>query len=323
MKVLVTGGAGYIGSHTCKALKLSGYEPVALDSLERGNESLVKWGPIEKGSLKDRAWLESVFSKHRFQAVFHFAGFISVGESVKEPLSYYDNAFTSIKNLLGCIKTFRVPNLIFSSTAAVYGNPKEQYISEDHPIAPVNPYGRSKALVEDIIKDFSANHKLAYTFLRYFNACGADPDMETGELHDPETHLIPLILKRVEGKTDSLRLFGNDYPTPDGTCIRDYIHVSDLADAHLLAFKKMTETQEPSVYNLGNGTGFSVKQIHQAAERVCGKEIPFEWAPRREGDPAVLVANSGRAKSELGWDPKYPELDKIIETALRWERKQK
>ena len=319
--VLVTGGAGYIGSHACKALAQAGYTPVAYDNLVYGHEWAVKWGPLEVADIADRARLDDVIAKYEPSAVMHFAAYAYVGESVDNPLKYYRNNMAGSLTLLEAMRDNDINKIIFSSTCATYGNPLVVPIAEDHPQNPINPYGASKLMVEQMLADAGSAHGLRSIALRYFNAAGADPDCEIGEEHDPETHLIPLVLDAVVGKRSHVTVFGDDYDTPDGTCIRDYIHVTDLAQAHVMALQSLLNGTVSKVYNLGNGQGFSVKEVIEMAERVAGREIPVEMGERRPGDPPVLIGNAGKIINELGWQPRFAGLEQIIETAWRWHQK--
>ncbi|GBE15543.1 UDP-glucose 4-epimerase [bacterium BMS3Abin14] len=316
--VLVTGGAGYIGSHTCKALATAGYTPVSLDNLSTGHADLVKWGPLEVGDVGDGKRVKDVLKKYRPSACIHFAGYIQVGESVLDPLKYYRNNVSGSIALLGSLLESGVMSFIFSSSAAVYGIPRISPIPDDYPPAPINPYGESKRIVEGILSDFAAAHGMRSVSLRYFNAAGADPEGESGELHDPETHLIPLVLQAAMGSRPDITVFGNDYQTPDGTCLRDYIHVTDLARAHVLALERIDAGETARAFNLGIGEGFSVMEVIREAERVTEKRVPIVMGGRREGDPAVLVADSSRAKAELGWEPRHSGLNEIIGTAWQF-----
>ena len=316
--VLVTGGAGYIGSHTCKALAKAGYTPVVYDSLCRGNAWCVKWGPLEIGDLMDGERLRDVLRKYRPVGVIHFAAFAYVGESMQNPLLYYRNNVSGTASLLRAIAAEGVDRLVFSSTCATYGTPETNPINEDLPQRPINPYGQSKLMVEQILRDCAKDGSLSVVALRYFNAAGADGDGEIGEVHNPETHLIPLALGAAKGIAPPLTVFGNDYPTPDGTCIRDYIHVTDLADAHVKAFAHTSGTQGFSAFNLGTGTGISIKEVIQVAQEVTGREVPFSFGPRREGDPAALVADPSRARDMLGWYARHSDLRNILQTAWDW-----
>ncbi len=316
--VLVTGGAGYIGSHACKALASAGYTPIAYDNLVYGHRSAVRWGPLEEGDILDRARLDRVLSQYRPEAVMHFAAFCYVGESVENPAKYYRNNVVGTLTLLEAMRDQGVGKLVFSSTCSTYGVPERNPIPETHPQHPINPYGWSKLMVERMLRDFATAHGLAAIALRYFNAAGADPQAETGESHDPETHLIPLILAAAAGELPHIRVNGDDYDTEDGTCVRDYIHVTDLADAHVRALAKLQEGSGFSAYNLGNGQGFSVKQVIDTARAVTGRPIPILIGPRRAGDPDRLVGDATRIRAELGWSPGYADLREIIATAWRW-----
>lgn len=321
MKVLVTGGAGYIGSHMLKALSARGAEVVVFDNLSSGRREAVGSRELVVGDINSSADLRTLFSRFRFDAVMHFASLIQVGESVQRPDLYYRTNITGSLNLLDAMHAAGVKRFIFSSSAAVFGEPRYTPIDEAHPKDPLNPYGFSKLAVERALGDYSSAYGLQSVSLRYFNAAGADPDGELGECHDPETHLIPLILQAASGRRPAITIFGTDYPTPDGTCIRDYIHVTDLCQAHLLALEFLANNARSAAYNLGNNQGFSVRQIIDTAERVTGKRIPVNVGARRPGDPAVLVANSGKAVAELGWRPKYQALETIIGHAWAWEQK--
>jgi UDP-arabinose 4-epimerase len=318
--VLVTGGAGYVGSHACKALSRAGYLPVTFDNLERGNEWAVKWGPLERGDLRNEADLRRVFAARRPWAVMHFAAYAYVGESVFEPAKYYDNNVGGTAGLLRACAAHGCDNLVFSSSCATYGVPERLPLREDHPQNPVNPYGHTKLAVERMLRDADAARGMRHVTLRYFNAAGADPDGEVGELHLPETHVIPLILLAAMGREPSIRIFGNDYPTLDGTCVRDYVHVSDLADAHVAAIKWLAAGHASESFNLGNGRGFSVAEVVTASEKVTGRPVRAEMRPRRPGDPPILVSDSGKARVLLGWTPKFPELDAQITHAWTWLR---
>lgn len=316
--VLVVGGAGYIGSHACKAIAARGLLPVCFDNLSTGHSELVKWGPLIVGELGDRASLDGVFQEHQISSVMHFAAHAYVGESVIDPAKYYGNNVANTLNLLNCMRNAGVGAIVFSSTCATYGVPHSVPIREDHPQAPINPYGWSKLMVEQILKDYERAYGLRHAILRYFNAAGADPNGETGEWHEPETHLIPLVLDVAIGKRKHIEVFGDDYPTADGTCIRDYIHVTDLADAHLLALDAIRTTQQSLICNLGNGQGFSVKEVIASAERITGRPIATRVSARRAGDPPALVGDAAIARSILGWSPRYKSLDSILETAWTW-----
>lgn len=321
MKVLVVGGAGYIGSHMVKVLAVAGHQVVTLDNLSQGYRDAVLYGELIEADLADKVALDRILAGGAFDAVMHFASFIQVGESVAEPAKYYENNVTHTQNLLDAMLRNGVNHFIFSSTAAIFGEPEYTPIDEAHPARPINPYGRSKWFVEQMLEDYDRAYGLKAVCLRYFNAAGADPDGEMGERHVPETHLIPLILQAASGRRDSIRVFGRDYPTQDGTCIRDYIHVTDLCDAHLLAIEKLLTSGESARYNLGNGSGFSVQEVIDSVSRVTGRGIKVVDDERRDGDPAVLVADSRRAREALGWRPRYAELDTIVEHAWQWEMK--
>jgi UDP-glucose 4-epimerase len=322
-KILVVGGAGYIGAHMVRQLIKSRCDVVILDNLSTGNIKLVQGDAFVQGNLGDREILDGLFRANRFDAVMHFAAFSQVGESMHQPLVYYRNNLAQTVSLLEAMLRHNVKRFIFSSTAAVYGEPLAVPIAEDHPCAPTNTYGNTKLAVERMLADCDRAYGLTYTNLRYFNAAGADDSAEIGELHDPETHLIPIVLSAATGQIDHIRIFGTDYPTTDGTCIRDYVHVNDLAQAHLLALDALMEGGESAVYNLGSSNGYSVKEVIGKAQEVTGKKIPVVEAPRRPGDPAVLVASSHKIRRELGWAPVYGNLEKIIETAWNWHLKQK
>ena len=319
--ILVVGGAGYIGSHMCKGLYDAGYNPIVLDNLSRGHREAVQWGPFIEGNMDDTGLLQSVFTQYQIETVMHFAAFAYVGESVDDPGLYYRNNVAAPIVLLQQMAKHGINRFIFSSTCAIYGEPIEIPIGEKHPKAPINPYGRGKFMVEQILDDFRHGHGIDSICLRYFNAAGADPEGMIGEDHRPETHLIPLALEIALGKREKLTIYGDDYATADGSCIRDYIHIMDLAQAHLLALQKMKENAVVSAkYNLGNGNGYSVKEVLDTARKVTGHAIPAETGPRRPGDPARLVGSGQRARKELGWEPQYPGLKTIIETAWNWHK---
>jgi UDP-arabinose 4-epimerase len=315
--VLVVGGAGYIGSHACKALARAGYLPVTYDNLSLGHAHAVKWGPLEKGDIADGARLAEVLARYRPVGAMHFAAFAAVGESVAEPARYYRNNVVGTLILLDALRDAGVARFIFSSTCAVYGTPARVPIPEDTPREPVNPYGRTKLVIEHALEDYGRAYGLGWTALRYFNAAGADPEGEIGEEHEPETHLIPRAFMAVREDIERLDVFGDDYPTPDGTCVRDYIHVSDLADAHVAALRRLEAGSAPTAFNLGTGRGYSVREVLDAVGRIAGRKVPTQLAPRRAGDPAELVANPARARAELGFAPKRSDLDTIVSTAWR------
>jgi len=319
--VLVTGGAGYIGSHTCKALAGAGYSPIAYDNLVYGHEWAVKWGPLEMGDIQDSARLDEVIGRYRPCAIIHLAAFAYIGESVSDPGKYYRNNTAGSLNLIEAARRNAVRCFVFSSTCATYGNPASLPISEDNPQNPINPYGASKLMVERILEDYSRAHDFSYVALRYFNAAGCDPDTQIGEDHDPETHLIPLVLDAASGRRPNVTIFGSDYDTPDGTCIRDYVHVSDLASAHVLALQALLGGAPSQKLNLGLGFGFSVLDVVKSVERVTGLRVPVLHGDRRSGDPAALVSNPARATEALGWHPAFRELDPIVATAWAWHQR--
>jgi UDP-glucose-4-epimerase GalE len=321
--ILVTGGAGYVGSHACKALAAAGYTPVTYDNLGRGHRELVRWGPLEVGELADRARLDEVFARHRPEAVMHFAAFAYVGESVQDPALYYRNNVGGTLELVEATRRAGVEALVFSSTCSTYGVPERMPIDEDTPQRPINPYGATKLAIERMLADYGAAYGLRSASLRYFNAAGCDPDGETGELHDPETHVIPRVLMAAAGEIEHVEVFGTDYPTPDGTCLRDYIHVADLARGHVQALDYLKRGGATVAVNLGTGRGFSVREVIAAAEQVTGRRIPVREAPRRPGDPPVLVADPARARALLGFAPRYTELAPIVATAWRWHTRQR
>jgi UDP-glucose-4-epimerase GalE len=320
-KILVTGGAGYIGSNTAQLLRRRGFEIVVVDDLSRGHEHNVKDVPFHRITLADTQALTSLMRAEAFDAVIHFAAYISVGESTQKPELYFANNVGGSVSLLTAMVETGVKRLVFSSTAAVYGMPDVVPIPEESKIQPLSPYGDSKVIVEKVLGWMDLFRGLRSVALRYFNACGADPESpELGEEHIPETHLIPLLFRAIEsGKP--ITLFGNDYDTPDGTCIRDYIHIVDLAEAHVLAVEKLLAGGASDAFNVGTGTGHSVMEVVQSVEKVTGKKVPYEFGPRRDGDPAVLVANSDKLRRTLGWKPKYPELDDVVTTAWHFEQR--
>ena len=319
-RVLVTGGAGYIGSHTCRALHAAGFEPVTFDDVRRGHADAVRWGPLEVGDLRDPGRIADVLDAYQPIAVVHFAALAYVGESMGSPGRYYDNNVTGTLALLEACRPAGVDRLVFSSTCATYGVPTTVPIPDDHPQQPINPYGASKLMVERILADFDQAHALRSVCLRYFNAAGAHPEGTIGELHDPETHLIPLVLDAAAGRRSSITIFGEDFDTPDGTCIRDYVHVSDLADAHVLALRHLLGGGGSITCNLGTGHGSSVREVIATAEAVTGRAVPVEVGPRREGDPPELVADVDIAHRVLGWQPQRSDLRTILTDAWRWHR---
>ena len=314
MRVLVCGGAGYIGSNMTAMLAKAGHEPIVLDNLSKGHRAAVRNARFILGDFGDYDFTVDVLRKYGIAAVMHFAAYIEVGESVSQPLRYYDNNVSRTRTLLAAMETVGVRKFVFSSTAAVYGMPDRIPITEDTPKMPINPYGETKWSVERMCHFQSETDKLRYAALRYFNACGAGFDATLGEDHHPESHLIPLIIQAAMGKRDNIMIFGIDYSTPDGTCVRDYIHVEDLCAAHLLALDKLDNVAE-AVYNLGNGTGYSVRQVIDTVRRVCGKDFKVVEEDRRPGDPPVLTADATKAQNELGWKPRYPDLETIVQTA--------
>lgn len=316
--ILVTGGAGYIGSHINKMLAKQGYETVIIDNLVYGHPEAVKWGVLEIGDLSHKKSLDEVFEKYKIEAVFHFAAYAYVGESVEKPSKYYGNNVVNTLHLLDAMTEHNVKNIVFSSTCATYGVPGQMPITEETQQRPINPYGASKLMVERILSDYHSAYGLNYCCLRYFNAAGADPEGEIGESHTPETHLIPLILATAAGDRDSIKVFGTDYPTRDGSCIRDYIHVADLADAHLRAMKYLQKGGDSTCMNLGNCVGNSVWEVIHAAKEVTGKGIPTVVETRRPGDPPVLVGDAKKAEALLGWKPQYGDIKVILEHAWKW-----
>ncbi|MEX2643899.1 MAG: UDP-glucose 4-epimerase GalE [Acetobacterales bacterium] len=315
--ILVAGGAGYIGSHVCKALSMAGYLPVVYDSLVTGYPAAVQWGPLERGDLDDRERLHAVFDAHGCSAVVQLAGFISAGESVQNPAKYYRNNLRGMLTLLEVMRGAGVDRIVFSSSAAVYGTPRQVPIAENAPIEPMNPYGHTKAMSEQFLCD-EARNGLRSVSLRYFNAAGADPDGELGEAHDPETHLIPLVLQAAAGIRPHVDVYGDAYPTDDGTCVRDYVHVADLAAAHVAALRRTEEVRGASAYNLGNGRGVSVREVIEMAECVTGRAIAARVCAPRPGDPPRLVADSTLARNELGWTQQYADLETQVAHAWSW-----
>lgn len=318
MNILVTGGAGYIGSHTCKELALRGYRVSAYDNLSTGWRDLVKWGAFIHGDIRDQARLRTSLRKHRIEGIVHFAALSCVGDSVIDPGSYYANNVSGTLRLLEAMRDEGVPRIVVSGTCAVYGLPERQPISEDTPTNPVNPYGATKLMMERMLADFKGAHDLDWMSLRYFNAAGCDADLETGERHIPESHLIPRVLMAAEGELPGIDIFGDDYDTPDGTCIRDYVHVKDLALAHVLALEHLAGGGRSEPLNLGTGTGLSVREVVRACETCTGRSIPVSIQPRRPGDATVLTADASRAFAVLGWKPGYSTPEAIIGSAWKW-----
>ena len=321
--ILVTGGAGYIGSHTVLALKQRGYNCVILDNLIYGHQDIterVLQVPLIIGDIGDRMLLNSIFESKKIIAVLHFSAYAYVGESIKDPNKYYYNNVAQTLILLETMLKFGVKKLVFSSTCATYGIPEKIPIPENHPQSPINPYGRSKQMVEKILQDYDYAYGLKSIILRYFNAAGAHPLGLLGEDHSPETHLIPLVLMTALGKRSRINIYGNDYSTPDGTCIRDYIHVQDLAEAHCLSLERLLDNNTSDIFNLGNGQGYSVQQVIDTSQRVTGQCIPIKYSPRRDGDPPILVGSSEKARSILGWHPQYSDLETIISHAWQWHQ---
>ncbi|MDJ0628432.1 MAG: UDP-glucose 4-epimerase GalE [Rhodobacter sp.] len=318
--VLVTGGAGYIGSHACKALAAAGYTPVTYDNLSTGWADAVKYGPFEQGDLNDRGRLNDVFSHYLPDAVMHFAALSLVGESMQDPGKYWHNNVAGSLKLIEAAVDHGCMNFVFSSTCATYGEHDNVLLDETCPQMPINAYGASKRAIEDILENFQDSHGLRHVIFRYFNVAGADTDGEVGEFHQPETHLIPLMLDAIDGKRPALTIFGTDYPTPDGTCVRDYVHVMDLVDAHILGLKWLEDDKGSRVFNLGTGHGFSVREVIEQSRTVTNRDVPFKEGPRRPGDCAKLVSGSDRAYHELGWSPKRSTLEVMIADAWRWHQ---
>ncbi len=316
--ILVTGGAGYIGSHVCKALKRKGYNPITYDNLCSGNREAVKWGPFEEGDVRDKARLSEVIRRYSPAAIMHFAALIQVGDSVLNPAIFYDNNVNGSLVLLDASRENGVDFMVFSSTAAVYGIPDCNSIPETHALKPINPYGHTKLAMESMIRDFSSAYGMRHAILRYFNAAGADPDCETGTAYKKDTHIIPLLMNVAAGAMSEFKVFGTDYNTPDGTAIRDYIHVCDLADAHILALETIMGSENNLTLNLGTSMGRSVIEILESAKKVTGREIPASFSARRPGDPDILVADASKATELLGWTPRFSNIDDIIGTAWAW-----
>ncbi|MDJ0929067.1 MAG: UDP-glucose 4-epimerase GalE [Gammaproteobacteria bacterium] len=320
-RILVTGGAGYIGSHACKTLAANGFEPVSFDNLVYGHRDAVKWGPLEEGDITDRERISEVLGRYKPVAVMHFAAYAYVGESVQDPAKYYANNVGGSLTLLAAMRNAGINKIVFSSSCATYGVPEHVPIVETEKQAPINPYGMTKLIVENVLRDYGTAYGLRSASLRYFNACGADPDAEIGEDHDPETHLIPRAMMAVSGEIPELDLFGTDYDTPDGTCIRDYVHVTDLADAHVKALQRLLDGGQTFGLNLGTGSGFSVREVIAAVERVSERKVPVNEQPRRAGDPPVLVADVAQAKRVLDFEARFTDIDEIVNTAWNWHQR--
>jgi UDP-glucose 4-epimerase len=318
--ILVTGGAGYIGAHACKALKAAGFVPVAFDNLSTGWREAVKFGPFEQGDLMDRARLDAVFNAHRPVAVMHFAALSQVGESMQDPGRYWRENVIGALNLIEASVAAGCRHFVFSSTCATYGDKDDVTLTEDTPQQPINAYGGSKLAIEGMLRDFAARGDLETVIFRYFNVAGADPEAELGECHMPETHLIPLMLDAIDGKRPALTIHGTDYPTPDGTCIRDYVHVMDLVEAHVLGLAWLREGRGNRVFNLGTGSGFSVREVVEASRSITNRPVPISEGPRRAGDCVRLVSGSSRAEAELGWRPERSTLEQMIADAWRWHQ---
>ncbi len=319
--ILIAGGAGYVGAHVNKILNQQGYETLILDNLSYGHPEFTRWGTFIEGDLDSPELLDKIFQEYDIDAVMDFAAFTYVGESVEDPQKYYLNNLKNTLNLLQSMQKNGVDQFIFSSTCAVYGNPERIPLTEDHPLNPINPYGRSKLMVEQVLSDYAQAYDFNYISLRYFNAAGADPEAQIGEWHQPETHIIPLVLDVAAGKREDIKIFGTDYPTPDGTCIRDYIHVCDLGQAHLKALQFLEKNEKSEVFNLGNGNGFSVREVIDTCQEVTGKEIRAIETEARAGDPPVLVGSSDKARQILGWKPQWSDFKQIVETAWKWHQK--
>jgi UDP-glucose 4-epimerase len=321
MNILIVGGAGYIGSHTNKLLHQKGFHTIVLDNLSRGHRELARWGTFIFGDLENRTLLQYIFRKYSIDVVMHFSAFAYIGESYNNPAIYYQNNVANTINLLNAMLEHDVRKFIFSSSCAIFGEPQYLPIDENHPKNPVNPYGWSKLMVEKILEDYDRAYDFKYVSLRYFNAAGADPDGKIGEIHQPETHLIPLVIEAALGKKETIEIFGTDYDTKDGTCIRDYIHVSDLADAHFCALDWLIKNNKSEVFNLGNGIGFSVREIVDAVREYSKADFKVVNTSRRPGDPAILISSSEKAKELLGWNPKVTDINDIIKTSWEWHKK--
>ena len=321
--IIVTGGAGYIGSHVCKALAKSGFSPITYDNLCSGNEAAVKWGAFERGDIRDKEKLSAVIKKYQPIAIMHFAGLMQIGDSIINPSEFYDNNVIGSYTLLEAAREHGINHMVFSSTASVYGRPKVEYIDETQPLSPINPYGRTKLAMEGMVKDFTSAYGMKHAILRYFNAAGADLDAETGTAYPHDTHLVPLLMQVAAGTLPQINIFGTDYDTPDGTALRDYIHVVDLAQAHVVSLQHiLSDSTESITLNLGANKPHSVREVIDIAKKVTGKTLKTVECERRVGDPAILVADAKLAQKTLNWAPQYSDIDTIIETAWRWKKKQ-
>lgn len=319
--ILVTGGAGYIGSHTCKALASAGYRPIVLDNLSEGHRWAVKWGPLAVGDIADRELLLATVKRHGIEAIVHFAAHADVGESVRQPKKYFSNNFSKTLTLLDSMIEGGVPRVVFSSSCATYGVPRELPISESHRQQPINPYGASKLFVENALHWYGEAYGIRYTSLRYFNAAGADLGGELGEAHDPETHLVPRVIAAAQGRSPAVEIFGADYDTSDGTAVRDYVHVTDLAIAHVRAIARLLEGGGSASFNLGTGRGHSIREVISAVEKTGGRKVPVREGPRRPGDPPVLIADASSARDALGWTPQFSDMATIVQTAWNWHQR--
>lgn len=320
-RILVTGGAGYIGAHTCLALSRAGHEPVVLDDLSAGHADSVRWGPLIKGDIADQAAITTAIRQHGIAAVIHFAGAIEAGQSMRDPARFYRVNVAGSLSLLEALAANGVRKMVFSSSAAVYGEPQADVITEDHPLLPVNTYGETKLAIERALHWFSTAGQMDYVALRYFNAAGAAVEEGIGEAHEPETHLLPLAIRAALGQGPALKIFGDDYATPDGTALRDYVHVMDLAAAHVAAVERLLSGGTSLVANLGSGVGHSVREVVDSVGRMAGRPVPYSVAPRRAGDPARLIADATRARDRLNWRPSFPALDDIVASAVAWHRR--
>ena len=317
-RILITGGAGYIGSHTAKALAACGHQPIVLDNFSSGNRWAVRWGPLVEGSIADGDLVKKTVKRHRIDSVIHFAANAYVGESIEQPRKYFQNNVSNTLAFLHALMDCGVSDVVFSSSCATYGVPRSLPIGEEHPQVPINPYGESKLFIEKVLEWYGSAHGIRFVALRYFNAAGADPDGEIGECHDPETHLIPLAIRAAQGGYPPLKIFGSDYETPDGTAVRDYIHVCDLAVAHVQALEYLAHGGDSTAINLGTSTGHSIRDVQRAIKTVSGRAVPAQIRERRPGDPPILVAKADKARTLLGWKPRFTQLEEIVETAWRW-----